>query len=192
VLGVDAESVDFARDQCLCRESESGWSEPSKSWRTSAGRSSDHLGGSAWLGAALYDSKAPILLGATRGQTVRWSSRAGRAACRELEPTFLSRAAFCGRHEDDTSVGQGGDDEDDPDMSLQSTATLATSPLHDSSSDGSSSEEMPRSDRSNTTSRDLGSTPSPDQLVTPTTNTPRSGTRQLDTGHRVLLLGGPN
>jgi hypothetical protein len=34
----------------------------------------------------------------------------------------------------------GGDDEDDPDMSLQSTATLATSLLHDVSGDRSSSE----------------------------------------------------
>jgi hypothetical protein len=41
-------------------------------------------------------------------------------------------------------------------------------------------------------SRDLGLTPSPDQLVTPTTCTPSSGTRQLNTGRRVLLLGGPN
>jgi hypothetical protein len=41
-------------------------------------------------------------------------------------------------------------------------------------------------------SRDLGSTPSPDQLVTTTKSTPSSGTRPLDTEHRVLLLGGPN
>jgi hypothetical protein len=40
--------------------------------------------------------------------------------------------------------------------------------------------------------RDLGSTPSPDQFVTPTTNNPSTGTRQLDTRRRVLLLGGPN
>jgi hypothetical protein len=42
-------------------------------------------------------------------------------------------------------VPRGGDDEDDPNMSLQSTAALATSPLHDGSGDGSSSEEMPSS-----------------------------------------------
>jgi hypothetical protein len=42
-------------------------------------------------------------------------------------------------------VAHGGDDEDDPDMSLQSTATLATSPLHDGSGDESSSEETPHS-----------------------------------------------
>jgi hypothetical protein len=40
---------------------------------------------------------------------------------------------------------RGGDDEDDPNMSLQSTVVLATSPLHDGSGDGSSSEETPRS-----------------------------------------------
>jgi hypothetical protein len=34
---------------------------------------------------------------------------------------------------------------DDPDMSLQCTATLATSPLHDESGDGSSLEETLRS-----------------------------------------------
>jgi hypothetical protein len=76
---------------------------------------------------------------------VRWSSRAGRDACHKFEPTFLSRTAVCGRRDDDTSVARGGDDEDDPDMSLKSTAVLATSPLHDGSGDGSSSEETPRS-----------------------------------------------
>jgi hypothetical protein len=35
-------------------------------------------------------------------------------------------------------------------------------------------------------------TPSPDKLVTPTTSTPSSGTREPHTGRRVLLLGGPN
>jgi hypothetical protein len=40
--------------------------------------------------------------------------------------------------------------------------------------------------------RDLGSTPSPDQFVNPTTNNPSTRTRQLDTGRRVLLLRGPN
>jgi hypothetical protein len=43
---------------------------------------------------------------------------------------------ICGRRDDDTSVAWGGDDEDDPDMSLQSTTALATSPLHDGSGDG--------------------------------------------------------
>jgi hypothetical protein len=42
-------------------------------------------------------------------------------------------------------VARGGDDEDDPDMSLQSTVALATSPLHDGSGDGSSSKETPHS-----------------------------------------------
>jgi hypothetical protein len=57
----------------------------------------------------------------------------------------LLRAAICGRRDDDTLDAQGGDDEDDPDISLQSTAALAMSPLHDGSGDGSSSEETPRS-----------------------------------------------
>jgi hypothetical protein len=80
-----------------------------------------------------------------RGRTVRWSSQAARVAGRELESTFLSHAAVCGRLDDDTSVAQGGDDEDDPDMSLQSTTALGTSPLRDGSGDGSSLEKMPRS-----------------------------------------------
>jgi hypothetical protein len=42
-------------------------------------------------------------------------------------------------------VSWGGDDGDDPDMSLQSTAALAMSPLHDGSGDGFSSEETPSS-----------------------------------------------
>jgi hypothetical protein len=83
--------------------------------------------------------------GRTQGRTTRWSSRAGRAAGRELEPTFLSCAAIRGCRDDDTSVARGGNDEEDPDMSLQSTAALATSPLHDGSGDGSSLEEMLRS-----------------------------------------------
>jgi hypothetical protein len=44
-------------------------------------------------------------------------------------------------------VARGSDDEDDPDMSLQSTTTLGTSPLYDGFSDGSSSEETPRPPR---------------------------------------------
>jgi hypothetical protein len=120
-------------------------SEPSKSWRTGAARSSDRLRGSAWRGGALRDLEALVPLGATRGWTVRWSSRAGRAAGHELEPTFLSRAFVCGRRDDDTSVARGGDDEDDPDMLLQSTAALAMSPLHDGSGDGSSLQKTPHS-----------------------------------------------
>jgi hypothetical protein len=143
-LSVDAEFGDLPHDWRRCWESESGWSKPSKSWRTGAGRTSDRLGGSAWRGTTLCDSKAPVLLGATGGRTVRWSSLARQDACRELEPNFLSRTAVCGRRDDDTSVAWGGDDEDDPDMSLQSTATLATSLLHDGSGDGSSSEETSR------------------------------------------------
>jgi hypothetical protein len=82
-------------------------------------------------------------MGATRGRTVRWPSRAGRAAGRELEPTFLSRTAVSGCRDDDTSVAWRGDDEDDPGISLQSTAALARLPLHDGSVDRSSLEETP-------------------------------------------------
>jgi hypothetical protein len=57
----------------------------------------------------------------------------------------LSRAAVCGRRDDDTFVARGGDNEDDADISLQYTAALGTSLLHDGSDDGSSSEETPRS-----------------------------------------------
>jgi hypothetical protein len=53
----------------------------------------------------------------------------------------LSRAASCGWRDDDTSTPRGGDDKEDPDMSLQSTAALATSPHHDGSGDGTSLEE---------------------------------------------------
>jgi hypothetical protein len=62
-----------------------------------------------------------------------------------LEPAVLSRPASHGQRDDDTSAPRGSDDEDDPDMLLQSTATLATLPLHDGSGDESSSEEMPNS-----------------------------------------------
>jgi hypothetical protein len=103
-LGIDAKSVDLARDRRLCRESESGPSEPSKSWRTVVGRSSDRLEGSTWRGGALCDSGALVPLGAMRGRTTRWSSRVGRAVGHELEPAFLSRAATSGRRDDDTSV----------------------------------------------------------------------------------------
>jgi hypothetical protein len=53
--------------------------------------------------------------------------------------------AVCGRCNDDTSVTQGGDDKDDPNISLQSTAALGASPLHDGSGDESSLEETPHS-----------------------------------------------
>jgi hypothetical protein len=53
--------------------------------------------------------------------------------------------AIYGRRDDDTLVAWRGGDEDDPDMSLQSTATLATSPLHDGFGDGSSLEETSHS-----------------------------------------------
>jgi hypothetical protein len=82
-------------------------------------------------------------MGAARERTDGWPTRAGGAAGRELEPTVLSRPTSCGRRDDDTSAPRGGDNEDDPDMLLQSIAVLATSPLHDGSGDRSSSEETP-------------------------------------------------
>jgi hypothetical protein len=85
----------------------------------------------------------PVPLGAVREQVDRRPTRAGGAAGRELEPTVLLCPASHGRCDDDTSAPQGGDDEDDPDMLLQSIAALATSPLKDGSGDGSSSEETP-------------------------------------------------
>jgi hypothetical protein len=88
---------------------------------------------------------APVPSGAPRERTTRLSSQAGRAADRDLELAFLLHAAICGCHNDDTSVARGGDDEDDPDISLQSTIALATSPLHDGSGYGSSLEETLRS-----------------------------------------------
>jgi hypothetical protein len=72
-------------------------------------------------------------------------SGGGGTAGRELEPTVLPRPTSRGRRDDDTSAPRGSDDEDDPDMLLQSTAALVTSPLHDGSGDGSSSEETPSS-----------------------------------------------
>jgi hypothetical protein len=57
----------------------------------------------------------------------------------------LSRQVAGGQRDDDTSVPRGGDDEDNPVMSLQSTVALATSPLHEGSGDRSSSEETPSS-----------------------------------------------
>jgi hypothetical protein len=42
-------------------------------------------------------------------------------------------------------VAWGGDDKDDPDISLHSTTALGALQLHDGSSDGSSSEDTPRS-----------------------------------------------
>jgi hypothetical protein len=57
----------------------------------------------------------------------------------------LSHPAACGRHDDDTLVPRGGDDKDDPNMLLQSTTALATTPFHDGSGYGSSSEETPSS-----------------------------------------------
>jgi hypothetical protein len=59
------------------------------------------------------------------------------------QPHNLVAPRLRGRRDDDTSTPWSGEDEDDPDMFLQSTAALATSPLHDGSGDGSSSEEMP-------------------------------------------------
>jgi hypothetical protein len=58
-------------------------------------------------------------------------------------PHNLSHPTSRGWRNDDTSALRSGEDEDDPDMLLQSTVALATSPLHDGLNDGSSSEETP-------------------------------------------------
>jgi hypothetical protein len=51
-------------------------------------------GGSAWRGTTFCDSEVPVLLGTTRGRTIRWSSRAGRAASSSpLSCRALSSAA---------------------------------------------------------------------------------------------------
>jgi hypothetical protein len=85
----------------------------------------------------------PIPRGAVRERVDRRPTRTGGAGGRELDPTTLSCPASRGRRDDDTSTPQNGEDEDNPDMLLQSTVALATSPLHDGSGDGSSSEETP-------------------------------------------------
>jgi hypothetical protein len=91
-------------------------------------------------------------ISAARECPFRWAVRervdhrpiwAGGAAGRELETTILSCPASRGWHDDDTSTPRRGKDEDDLDMLLQSTAALATSPLHNGSGDGSLSEETP-------------------------------------------------
>jgi hypothetical protein len=96
-------------------------------------------GGSAWQGVALCDSEAPFRLGVTRGGPSTGPHRQGELLAVSLSPHS------CRARDEDTSVTRGGDDEDDPDISLQSTAALGASPLHDSSCDRSSSEETPRS-----------------------------------------------
>jgi hypothetical protein len=85
----------------------------------------------------------PVPLGAVREWVDRRPTRTGGAARRELDPTTLSHPASRGQRDDDTSAPRSGEDEDDPDILLQSTAALATSPFHDGSGDGSSSEETP-------------------------------------------------
>jgi hypothetical protein len=85
----------------------------------------------------------PVPLGAVREWVDRSPTQTGGAAGRELNPTTLSRPASRGRRDDDTSAPRSGEDENDPNMLLQSTTAFATSPLHDGSGDGSSSEETP-------------------------------------------------
>jgi hypothetical protein len=82
-------------------------------------------------------------VGPVRERVDRRPTRVGGATECELEPTILSRPASLGRRDDDNSAPRNGEDEDDLDMLIQSTAALATSPLHDGSGDGFSSEETP-------------------------------------------------
>jgi hypothetical protein len=65
--GDNAEPVDLAHDGRLCKESESGWSEPSKRWRDGVARSSDRLDVSAQQGGSLCASEALGPPGAMRG-----------------------------------------------------------------------------------------------------------------------------
>jgi hypothetical protein len=116
-----------------------------KRWRVGGARSSYRLGRSTRRGGSLRTSEAPEQTGAVRERVACWSSRTGQAADRELEPTFFSCAAGSDRRDDVTSTAWGGDDVDDPDMSLQSTAALGSSPLHIGFGDGSSLEETPHS-----------------------------------------------
>jgi hypothetical protein len=67
-LGVNAEPVDLARDRHLCKESESGRSEPLKRWRDGVARSSGRLGGSVRRGGSLRASEALKPPGAMRGR----------------------------------------------------------------------------------------------------------------------------
>jgi hypothetical protein len=67
----------------------------------------------------------------------------GRATDRELEPTLFSCAVGSGCRDEVTSTAQVSDGVDDPDMSLQFTATLGSSSLNVGSGDGSSLEETP-------------------------------------------------
>jgi hypothetical protein len=140
-LGVDAELVDLARDGCLCKESVLGLLELSKRWRDGGARSSDRLGRSTRQGRSLHASEAPEPPGAVWERVARCSSRTGQAVNREIEPTFFSCATGSGRRDDVTSTARGGDGVDDPNMSLQSTTILSSSPLHVGSCDRSSLEE---------------------------------------------------
>jgi hypothetical protein len=126
MLGFDTKPVDLACDGRLCKESVLGRSKPLKRWRDGGARSSDRLGGSTRRGGSLRASQAPEPWGAIRERVARWSSRTGRAADRELEPTFFLCATGSDRC-DVTSIARGGDGMDDPDISLQSTAALGSS-----------------------------------------------------------------
>jgi hypothetical protein len=66
----------------------------------------------------------PVPLGDVRERVDRRPTRAGGAAGCEIDPTTLSRPASRGRRNDDTSAPQSGEDKNDPDMLLQSTAAL--------------------------------------------------------------------
>jgi hypothetical protein len=98
-------------------------------------RTSDLLEGSAWRSAGLCGPGVPVPLGAAQERADHWPTRAGEATGLELEPAVLSHPVSRSRRDDDISTPRGSDDEDDPDMLLQSTAALVTSPLHDGSGD---------------------------------------------------------
>jgi hypothetical protein len=96
--------------------------------------SGDRLGGARAARPAGHHARAddPLVLSGGASRLAR-----GRAHCL-VAPSRLRPARR-------RQVPRGGDNEDDNNMLLQSTAALATSPLHDGSGDGSSSDETPRS-----------------------------------------------
>jgi hypothetical protein len=69
----------------------------------------------------------------------------GQAPDSDFEPAPFSRVADSGRHDELTSTTRCGEGEGDPDMSLQSIATLDSFLLHTGGGDGSSLKDTLRS-----------------------------------------------
>jgi hypothetical protein len=107
-LGVDTGVIDLALEGRLCKESESGQSEPSKRWRGEGSCSTGRLGGSSQRGGSLHTSEAPGPPGVVCEQVTRWSSRTGRTVDSELEPTPFSRAVGSSSRTEVSSTARGG------------------------------------------------------------------------------------